>query len=464
MSRTVLAELETAMGSIDLGACSADELAGLTGRALAAQRVVAGYVNRLAVEARRREATGSAAPASEVLRGVGVVSKEKAERLDRRAGVGETLPEVGAGVDRGDTRPENADILAAHLERLSAPQRATLARFEAEIARRAAHSIPEAFATWLGRLVRKVTEPDPDLVGQPSTSEAERQRAASALWMKRQSDGMWRLSGQLDDERGAVLNDVLTRAARRLDPASEATANARVDALYRLATGRTRASRGGRPSRKTTGETAPADGDPTRSTAGRPGRYADDRLCPPRDDDRACRTPDDQCDPLGTFDPAATMGVGYIVDAATLAGGPHDRSVAQTWGGRDLDPTEVGRLACDTDCYAILYDRLGRPTRVGRTRRAATREQRLLLRGLYDRCPIDGTPFGECEIHHVNLPWEDGGETELDNLLPISRAWHHRVHDQGWQLKMSPDRSLEIWRPDGQLHRAIPPPQPISRE
>jgi hypothetical protein len=158
------------------------------------------------------------------------------------------------------------------------------------------------------------------------------------------------------------------------------------------------------------------------------------------------------------------MGIGYIVDAATLAGGPHDRSVAQSWDGYNVDPAMVAHLACDTDLYAVLYDDVGHPTKIGRTRRAATREQRLQLRGLHDQCPLDGTPFGECEIHHVNVSWEHGGQTELDNLLPISRRWHHRIHDKGWRLKMYPNRSLKLWRPDGQLHRAIPPPIPISRE
>ena len=410
MREVVLAELEADLGSVDLRSCTADELACLTDRALAAQRVVAGWVNRLAGEARRREAAGSGSPAEEVMRGGGAVSVENAKRLDRRAGVGETLPGLGAGVDRGEVRSENADALADHLARLNEPERAALARFEPEIARQAACLPPETFSRWVGRLVRKITEPDSGC--DPGQSEAERQRAASALWLKRQADGMWRLSGLVDDERGAVLQDVIRRAARRLDTKSEATANARVDALFRLAT----------------------------------------------------RAPADSCDSIDGFDPRVGMGVGYIVDAATLAGGPHDASVAQTWGGHDLDPAEVGRLACDTDCYGILYDRLGSPTKVGRTRRAATREQRLQLRGLYDRCPIDGTPFGDCEIHHVRLAWEDGGETELDNLVPISRAWHRRIHDKGWRLTMHADRSLEIWRPDGHLHRAIPPPRPISRE
>jgi hypothetical protein len=93
------------------------------------------------------------------------------------------------------------------------------------------------------------------------------------------------------------------------------------------------------------------------------------------------------------------LGIGYIVDALTLAAGPHPGSVAQTWHGEDIDPLAAGRLACDADLYAILLDRCGAPTGVGRTRRSATRDQRLALRALYAACPLDGTPFGRCEIH-----------------------------------------------------------------
>ena len=156
------------------------------------------------------------------------------------------------------------------------------------------------------------------------------------------------------------------------------------------------------------------------------------------------------------------MGIGYIVDAETLCG-PHARSVAQTWDGDDIDPRAAGRLACDADLYAILLDRLGAPTRVGRTRRAATREQRLALRALYNACPLDGTPFGQCEIHHVNVFFEDGGPTDLDNLVPISETWHHRIHDRGWTLHMAPDRTLTLQRPDGTPERSVAPPTPLTR-
>ncbi len=158
------------------------------------------------------------------------------------------------------------------------------------------------------------------------------------------------------------------------------------------------------------------------------------------------------------------LAIGVIIDAATLAHGPHHGTVAETWQGRPIDPRAAQRRACDADWYVMLYDALGRPSRVGRTRRHATREQRLQLRGLYPTCPIDGvTPFHGCEIHHVNTPFHPDGETELHNLVPISTTWHHRIHDGGWTLTMDSDRTLRLCRPDGTLDRIIDPPTPITR-
>ncbi|MGI9615036.1 MAG: hypothetical protein ACR2QO_19145, partial [Acidimicrobiales bacterium] len=206
MSGTVLADLERDMATADLGACSDDDLARLLRRALHGRQLVDGFVNRLAGEARRREAAGSSSPAQEVIRSGGVVSNREAKALDRRAGVGDVLPMVGARVDQGVTRSENADILARRLVGLSDTQREALAAHDDEIARQAVCAPPEVFAKWLGRRIRHVTDADPG----EGESRDERQRAASEFGMKRRGDGMWQLWGQLDQTRGAELNDVIT--------------------------------------------------------------------------------------------------------------------------------------------------------------------------------------------------------------------------------------------------------------
>ncbi|MEM7337426.1 MAG: HNH endonuclease signature motif containing protein [Actinomycetota bacterium] len=54
-------------------------------------------------------------------------------------------------------------------------------------------------------------------------------------------------------------------------------------------------------------------------------------------------------------------------------------------------------------------------------------------------------------IHHV-WPWSRGGTTDLSNLVPLCRQHHHRVHEGGWRMELSPDRRLCIRRPDGACH------------
>ena len=95
---------------------------------------------------------------------------------------------------------------------------------------------------------------------------------------------------------------------------------------------------------------------------------------------------------------------------------------------------------------------------LGRRLRLATAAQRRVLRGLYPRCAIPDCPvrFSRCKIHHVWW-WEHGGPTDLDNLLPICSRHHRSVHDNGWKLKLLPDRTLEITLPDGTTMTTGPP-------
>jgi hypothetical protein len=94
---------------------------------------------------------------------------------------------------------------------------------------------------------------------------------------------------------------------------------------------------------------------------------------------------------------------------------------------------------------------------LGRTSRLANRDQRRVLRSLYPTCAIPGCEarFELCKIHHV-IWWEHDGLTDLDNLLPVCVRHHHRIHDGGWELKLTPDRQLTITYPNGQTQTTRP--------
>jgi hypothetical protein len=95
---------------------------------------------------------------------------------------------------------------------------------------------------------------------------------------------------------------------------------------------------------------------------------------------------------------------------------------------------------------------------LGRSSRIANRDQRRVLRALYPTCAIAGcgTRFVHTDIHHV-IWWEHGGLTNLDNMLPLCSRHHHDVHDNGWKLALTTDRTLTVTLPDGTIMTTGPP-------
>lgn len=151
--------------------------------------------------------------------------------------------------------------------------------------------------------------------------------------------------------------------------------------------------------------------------------------------------------------------VTVVVDHDTLAFGGHERSVRQTENGRDVPPETVARLCCDAMLRRVVLDGRGVPVNVGRSHRTATDAQWAALKALHSSCAWDGcsAPVSWCQAHHV-LEWEHGGATDLDNLVPLCGSHHHRVHEGRWQIKLLPDRSLQIYRPNGSHHVTVEPP------
>ena len=66
--------------------------------------------------------------------------------------------------------------------------------------------------------------------------------------------------------------------------------------------------------------------------------------------------------------------------------------------------------------------------------------------------PDCSVTFDDCRIHHVQFWTEHLGTTDIDNLVPVCERHHHLVHDGGWTLTMTPDRTTTWTRPDGSIH------------
>ena len=110
-------------------------------------------------------------------------------------------------------------------------------------------------------------------------------------------------------------------------------------------------------------------------------------------------------------------------------------------------------MCCQGLLIPLVFDRNGNQLDMGNQIRLANRAQRRALRAIYRTCAFPGcdVPFHRTEAHHI-WPWELGGPTDLINLLPLCARHHHLAHEGGWSLQLAPDRTLTVYRPDGELH------------
>lgn len=157
--------------------------------------------------------------------------------------------------------------------------------------------------------------------------------------------------------------------------------------------------------------------------------------------------------------PADAVPEVIVIDAATLTEGLHEHSVSETSSGAQLPPETVRRTMCQAIILPTIINANGKTLASGRDIRVANRKQRRALRAMYPTCAFDTctAQFDHCQIHHI-VPWQDGGPTDLDNLIPLCGRHHHLVHEGHWRIHLEPDRSLVITQPDGQHFKALPLP------
>ena len=61
----------------------------------------------------------------------------------------------------------------------------------------------------------------------------------------------------------------------------------------------------------------------------------------------------------------------------------------------------------------------------------------------------------DCRMHHIEF-FRNGGNTSINNMLPLCEKHHHLVHEGGWKLTMTTGRNATWRRPDGTIWRTEP--------
>lgn len=162
---------------------------------------------------------------------------------------------------------------------------------------------------------------------------------------------------------------------------------------------------------------------------------------------------------------------GWDTDGARRPHGQHTTVVvhldlAQRIAALHLGPllSDADRryLLCDATCE-VWFERYGQVIGAGRATRTVNRRLRRALEHRDKCCVVPGCGATRgLHAHHVNH-WEDGGLTELDNLVLLC-PYHHRLHHQGGITIIGPAHRLTITdssgRPLTRASLARPPTTP----
>ncbi len=129
--------------------------------------------------------------------------------------------------------------------------------------------------------------------------------------------------------------------------------------------------------------------------------------------------------------------------------------VAARVAGLHLGPllTDAERryLTCDATCE-VWFERGGEVIGAGRSTRVISRRLRRALEHRHPTCAVPGCGATRgLHAHHLRH-WEDGGPTELANLVLLC-PYHHRLHHRGAITITGPARDLVVTDSAGnQLH------------
>jgi hypothetical protein len=153
--------------------------------------------------------------------------------------------------------------------------------------------------------------------------------------------------------------------------------------------------------------------------------------------------------------------VAVVVTLADL-----ERGTGRSLDGEPVGPATLAALLCDAGVHRIVTDGSSVALDAGRTTRTVGHHlfAALAVRDGGCRFPGCDLPVSRCEAHHV-MPWEYDGPTDQSNLVLLCWRHHHDfAHHRQWRLKLLPDATVEVTKPDGTVVRSRPPPTRVPTE
>ncbi|HWK76701.1 HNH endonuclease [Microbacterium sp.] len=102
-------------------------------------------------------------------------------------------------------------------------------------------------------------------------------------------------------------------------------------------------------------------------------------------------------------------------------------------------PISVGaarRMAASGGVIPCVFDGDSQILDWGREKRLFTKTQRLALAERDGGCAMCGLPPEMTRVHHIRWWQRDRGPTDLSNGVLLCETCHHRIHDNGWEIRI----------------------------
>ncbi|WP_179476050.1 HNH endonuclease signature motif containing protein [Mycolicibacterium vinylchloridicum] len=128
---------------------------------------------------------------------------------------------------------------------------------------------------------------------------------------------------------------------------------------------------------------------------------------------------------------------------------------AVTAGGTLIPITDLIQMNAPTNHYLAVFDGItGQSLWLGRSKRLASADQRIMLLAKYRGCTAPGCTVNgyNSQVHHATKDWKHGGTTDIDHLTLACKCNNLLVENHGWTTHQLPN---------GQTHWSPPPDVPL---
>ncbi|WP_041316907.1 HNH endonuclease signature motif containing protein [Mycolicibacter sinensis] len=149
-------------------------------------------------------------------------------------------------------------------------------------------------------------------------------------------------------------------------------------------------------------------------------------------------------------------------EPAPPVGEPRITGKAYTAGGSLLPMSDLLRMASHAYHYLTIFDGKGRALWLGRTKRLASADQRIVLHNRDRGCTRPGCTVSGylSQAHHLERDWADNGQTDVDDLALACAPDNRMASEQGWTTRLGETGRVE-WIPPPKLDHGQPRVNPF---